>query len=827
MRFLAIVVLSLVLICAALGCDKDDAQFEDVSYVPPPRYIEPLGDDDDDNDSAPIPGDDDDSGNTLPDWLVARPQLQNRSLWRQEIDMDAAPWPRNLGAIGVGNGKVFGILGNQYPLGSWHNLGGPDYEMDLKWFTDKEPWMVVHGRYLQPTQQSISRVRRAPIVITTAQNEVLEWTSVNFAPIDAENELAEHALISVWIVRNLGSRSIMDVNLEIDSNFGNFDGAALTEQNYEGRWLHVRPIGVEPLPGDAFNDMWIPVGDLGPREEKVIVLPYVFVTADDDPAEVFEAIAGSDLDSLINRTILWWDAWFDGLAEYDTPDPKFNDLMNGLALAIKVNTASNGGISQMSQYSHVWNRDTHGPSVYYPLVGGVEDLRAAVDYHWLAVLNTGGIANAYSLNFPTTPIPPEPDWDSMGVMGGHTRAEGPTTVVLQYENYFNATADLDVIEERWGMLKHLLLKQYFIDDCLQPFSGDETFEDLLQVGIGENLFDEPDESILSFYSSMLMLRAARFMAARAEDLGYDADADTFADLADRVLDCAEDTFWFDDLGYYAVRMDEPTREPIRQPYEDISTMPLWLDVMPRDAARVKENFESVLDILGTKKGTIVTPLATVYRLLLPWVGSAVQTGMSHGYWLNNLDKMFHPTADTAFERWADIPTAAGFTDEAIVLPDYGHLSLFHEPWGIVGDTSARFRSWESGIFAHAFLFHLTGFAVDFPNGSVDLAPHLPPRWPEFAVRGLAFGEGRFDLTVAREGRKGRRVTIKTDADAAFTLNLTIPLDAEVDGVDINGEPLGDSAYEMTVNDYGRTVVTLAPLNVAAEKTTEVTIRTAE
>ncbi len=826
----ACLVIFSILLCALVflgsNCETTDYNtYDSPNYHPPtPEDNFPTDDDTDDYQH----GDDDASGPAeLPQWLSNRPYLQNRSLWGQDIDMDDPEWVRNLGCMGIGNGKVFGILGDQYPLGTWHNLGGPTYEMDLKWFTDKEPWLIVNNNYLEPTRQSIGRVRKTPVVIATHTNDRLEWTSVNFAPIGTPNELTEHALVSIWIVRNLGVTPVQDVYLEIDSNFGRYQSGSLIEQNYDGRWLSIRPLGVEPVAGDANNDMWIPFGTLAAGQEKVVVLPYVFTRGGEDPRAIFEAIRDTDVDTLLGATIRWWNEWFAGMTTIDTPSEKFNDLLYSLALAVKVNQAEQGGICQMSQYSHIWNRDTHGPTMYFPLLGLGEDVRDALDYHWGAVLQNGGLSNAYAADLDISNPPPPPDWDAMGVMGGFTRAEGPSTIVLQYENLYKANGDITVIEERWGMLKHALLKQQFVDGCLLHFSGDETFEDIMEVSFGENPLPDPDESVLSLYSSLLMIRASHFMADMAERLGYTDDADTFTQLIHDVEQCLEDTYWVAGRGLYAIKAQTDTREPFPYPYEDISTMPLWLDAMPRDDERVIENFETVMDLLGRRDGTIVSTLPWFYQLLLPHIGNAIQTGMSHAYWLNNLDKMFHPTADIAFERWQDVPTPAGFTDEGVIVTDYGHLQLIREPWGVVANVSARFRSWESGIMGHAFLFHLSGYDYSVPDGRVSLAPHLPRKWSDFALRALAYGDARFDLEVLREGRTGRRIILTTDADASFELSLVVPLDGEVSSVEINGNSLPGSQYEASTNNYGRTVVTFAPLDIPADAEVDIVITTVE
>ena len=749
----------------------------------------------------------------LPRWLLERPYLQNLSLWGQDIDMADPPLVRKLGCMGVGNGRVFGILGNQFPLATWHNLGGPTYQTSFKWFSDKEPWLIAGGRKQRPLRQSIHRVRNTPVVIARARNDLLEWTSVNFAPVFPADTRAEHALVSVWIVRNVGRAPAIGVQLEIDSNFGRFTDGALRESDWEGRYLDIRPIEVEAFSGEESDDARIPVGDLAPGQETAVTLVYVFTQAGQDALEFFMAAAEAGVDALLESTVAAWEGWASRIAQVRTPDPKFNDLMRGHAVAIKINQAVSGGVSEMSQYSHTWLRDTHGPSLYYPAVGLVEDYRDMVDYLWGAALIEGRLANAYNVDYDLSDLPPQPDWENLGEMSGRQRAEGPSLLVLEYENLYRATGDLSPVAERYGMLRHALLDQQFVDGCLQHFSSDETFEDLMEIVFGENFLAEPDESTLSLYSSLLMIRAAGFMAEAASLLGFDDDAAMFEELADSVLDCLEQTFWMEEHGRYAVKADTQTREPFWQPYEDVSTMPLWLQALPADSPRVISNFERTLSLLGRPGGTIGSPMGHPYDEIFFFIKEGVQTGMSHGYWLSNLDRMFHPLADEAFRRWCEVHSAAGFTDEAVIVDDYGHLGILREPWGFVCDVSNRFRSWESGVMGYALLYHLTGYDVRLPEYRVRLAPHLPPEWDRTAFYGLACGQGRFDLEVSSTDGPGRLIEIAADATVGFDLELTVPLDGEVVSASLDGEELPASAYAVEINRYGRTIVTFDPVAI--------------
>jgi hypothetical protein len=396
-RLFAVLLFGLLLVT---GCDVGDENvYHELTFEPTPPDESPTPPDYDDDTDGGIDDDDDVPIGPLPQWLVDRPQLQNRSRWRQDVDMAKPPRVAKLGCQGVGNGKVFGILGNQFPLASWHNLGGPTYQKNDKWFSDKEPWLIAQGAYQRPDTQSISRVRHAPVVIAAAANERLEWTSVNFAPHYADEPLVEQALVSVWIVRNLTQAPLTGLYLEIDANFGGFDGKGLHETDWSNRNLAVRAIGAPMTSGDKPNDVWIVLDDLGPGEEQVVVVPYIFAQPGDDPDEIYAAIEGADIDAILESTLRWWNAWARQMTRFETPDDKFNDLFDSLALGIKVNQAAGGGLSQMSQYGSVWLRDTHGPSLLLPLVGLTGDLKEFLDYHYGAVLIRGGLSNAVDSDY--------------------------------------------------------------------------------------------------------------------------------------------------------------------------------------------------------------------------------------------------------------------------------------------------------------------------------------------------------------------------------------------------------------------------------------------
>jgi hypothetical protein len=808
LKIAALLLLSFVLVCVSCGDDDDDTDSTD----------DDVADDDDDDDDAAVDDDDDDDAD-LAKWILDRPYLQNRSLWSQTIDMANPVWPRELGCIAIGNGKTFGIVGNQYPLAGWHNMGGPDYQADLKWFSDKTPFFKINGRVQSPDFTSSHRVRNSAIVIVEAENEFVEWTSVNFAPIYPDNVAAEQSLISVWIVRNVSGKILRNMELVVNSTFGEYKNGALRETSFEGDFLTARPIGHDHQASQA-GDLSIPIEEIFPGYEAVVVLPYVFTGYKEKSDPVFEAIETAGVDALLESTLQAWNDWASQITVVETPDEKFNDLIRGLAVSIKINQAETGGVSEMNQYSHSWLRDIYGPAIFYPLIGLVEDYEDMIDYMWGATLVNGRIANAVVLDLDISDPPEQPDWDSMPTMTGRTRAESPSVWVMNHETHYRATGDLTRIEQRWGMLKHAVLGQMYVDGCLLHFSTDETFEDLMEVAFSENFLEEPDYSTLSLYSSLLVMRAAGFLSEMAGLLGYTSDETLFADLADDVENCMEDTFWMEWPGRYAVKAYTASREPHVQPYEDVNTMPLWLNALPVDDERVVRNFESTLEILGHSDGLLYSPIGFPYNLLFGHVEKGVLAGMSHGYWLNNLDKMFHPMASTAFDQWRNVFSETGFTDEAVVVDDFGHMQILREPTGFAGDISSRFRSWESGVMGYAFLYHLLGMVVDVPAQTLALAPQIPTDWPEFAIRGLAYDGDVFDVEVSAVGA-GRTIAVETGA--AFDLLLTVPIDGDVSQVLVDGAALSPGDYTVEENAYGITLVKLQAMAIGAGERVEVEV----
>ncbi|MEM2914916.1 MAG: hypothetical protein QXH91_05920, partial [Candidatus Bathyarchaeia archaeon] len=125
---------------------------------------------------------DDDKDVGLPAIFYEHPYLSDWSSWYSEFDHKKPKPLRSLGALGIGNGRVFSLVAAWTPYNRLHNLIGPDYQKDERFFSDK-----IFGVYANNTQIDWSiergyRVRKSAINITYAEQSGLEFWTIDFAP---------------------------------------------------------------------------------------------------------------------------------------------------------------------------------------------------------------------------------------------------------------------------------------------------------------------------------------------------------------------------------------------------------------------------------------------------------------------------------------------------------------------------------------------------------------------------------------------------------------------------------------------------------------------
>ncbi len=744
------------------------------------------------------------------DYFSERPWLLDVSSWSAPGCGDGQPnEARYMGDFGVGNGHAFTLSGYACPLNTLHTMAGPDYQQEADFFRDT--YMQFGPEAPVVTDGRMFRVRRTGILIAVEKSEKLELSTLTFAPFGSgDSDPVNRSIIRVVVVRNLGENKQSEVKIvSTDASLAN---ASLTRER--------RLVLLDPAQGDAEN---FDLGDLDPGQEKTVVFAYVMWMRDTgSPDDTIAALRAADIDGLLEATRDDWHGFIDGAARLESPDRRVDDLLEGMLVTVRNQTAWLGGVSPMSRYSLMWIRDTAGVVRFYLKMGLFEQARAILDYYHLGAVMRGDIANALDLDLDPSDPPPEPDWASMPPFEGRTAGEVPSYLPLMAHWYSQATGDSGLVDEQYQFLKRALVAQNVDSQGLIGFSGDETYRGAMSMAFGLDI--EPDYAGLckSANSSFLFGAASEALAVEAEAHGYDDDAESLRARAQLVREAADRHYWTEG-GYWApfLYIDDPGNLP--PAFEDVTTKPLWTGYTDADDERARENLVNVMAQIGRRDGFLQSPLDERYKNYLGFeVSKGVYTGMMPGYYLTNLALTDHPDAEKAFNALALAPSPSGNFTEYQVYDDYSVLQLIYEASGSLGDMTARYRPWEGSISLEGMLAYLTGFEPDAAKGAVSLAPRLPNNWPGMKWSKLRVGDILFDLELSELGGE-RRVTVTPSGQATLLVSVSVPLGkVSIKRVIVNGERLGRDDYTLW-GPLGTTRVRLEPIEATSDEPLDVTV----
>jgi hypothetical protein len=785
----------LALFLAAAGCGSSSALPGDLSR-PVPALPEP----------DLWPG----SGTDLPDapFIRRMPELADVSTWAFTVQDSEAPsaGSADLPYLGTGNGSVFCLLGTRRPLNAVHGLLGPTYQREDPWFCFPDiVWTVLQaGDPVVFQEETLWRVRGSAVILTRERSSRVEMWTVTFAPFPepwpGTPRPETQTLFRLTCLRNLTGQRLEDLGVQVKIaaggrvEEGSLTGTAGTRS--------VRILSLGRAGENRSGALFLPV-TLGPEEEACEA--FALITSSpaypEPPAlEAVRELTRTDVEQRLLATVRAWQAWCRAGAGLRSPDPRVNDLVEGLSVTDKVQTTIYGGPVQASHYSLVWNRDTYGPMRWFTFTGREAEARGILDYHFAAVRYRGGLANAYPADQDPAAAPPPPtaeEWTDMGTFTGRTAAEGPSFLVLDYERYLLQTGSLESfrpedLTARLDMLRACVFQQALSEDGLLPFSGDETFRPQMAISFGLGVEYPFERNAWSFASGVLLAAAAEGLArieeAAAAVLGTDAlaPAERARALADRVRTATMNHFWNPAGGYFEPFLLRPDQEPAGAPYGDVDAVPFW----------VGETFpgtdpEACADVLVQRllsgQGVFFSPAdPALQRLLGSVIGEGIYTGMTPGFTLWTLASTFHPQGETSFNAMDDHADPGGNYPEVVAHDDTSPLMPVYDPVGILGELWARYRSWEGGINAEAILFYLSGYEGDPVRNRIRLAPRLPNRWPFYHLTGLPMGRSRLDLHVERTGLACMRIRADLSPGAApVTARVVVP-GPELAAASLNG-----------------------------------------
>ncbi len=695
------------------------------------------------------------------DWLTDVSRWEQR--WGPEEELTENPGRRSSGTFGIGNSRVFGLVGLDEPWNTLTNAIGPGYQRDGGFFGDCGIGLRGMGTDLVPVGARVQSTRDAPVVRTETDfggGLFLRTTDVAVPGQDVISRLVE-------VSRTQGGPEV-DLALTIDLALS--DGEVLAPD--EPGLLQVRGdrqmlVSCDVVPTVLDGRATYELGPIGEGENVELTCTHAFAavgaplpTLQGTVAEALEASRAEHL------------AFLDSGLRLETPDPAVDDLLSGMLTTLATQTAANGIVSPMHRYTSGWLRDAEGPVRLFLRSGHDDRARGILDATVASLTERGAIANSFPLTIDVDAVvPPEdPDtfWAQADFMPGRNAAEAPSYGPILHDLYVGTTGEESILSPgRMAFLEQSLLRQDMDEQGRLQFSGDETYRWLMAVTIGETV---PEEVGWSAGSSLLLAHAAERLLARGGDPALGDVAATARAGADSYTDpqgFVSPIRFFDNEGLFP------------GPYEDVSTQPLWLDpTAPTEADAT--NVEVMATRLMGEDGVLRSNTLGI-------------TGMSHGFWLANLAALDHPDLETAFDGLAAVATPSGHFEEGHG-PDGGALSLVHQPDGMGADAVARYRPWEGGDALAGMLRALIGQGGDALQARLVLAPRLMNGWPSLSAAGLRFAGVRVELEL--EGYdEGQLLRVSRETGHGRTWDLSVSLRAPAgrvfERVFLDGLPFAD------------------------------------
>lgn len=711
-----------------------------------------------------------------------------------------------LGALGTGNGHVFGQVGLASPLNTLHSLVGPTYERRPDFFGDYAITLVPsEGGDAAFEREWAGRSLSAPVVFTEGLRGDLVLQTIDFAP-PADSGDARFCFVRLLTVRNRGAVASGDTVLRVRAHNkvpAVEDGVLL--ETSRTRTLTTR--FADPGATAVERTLTMPVGVLEPGADRMFTLFHC--TADGEgPVAVPDGEPGDWLDGLA-QSYGDWDA---KLVQIDVPEPWVADFLDGMKMTLKVQTASTGATCPMSEYTRTWPRDNIGPVMALLDFGAHEDVEGMLDYLYAAIRYRGDLGNSYAADLDPANAPEPPDWESLGTLATKESAETPSYMVIMYGLHHRFTGSIDRAAERWSLLRRCMYGVAFGPDHQLSFTGDETFRAAMNAALGLFLEHPHHEESWSANSSALWLGAGREFERLAAAQGLDDQVDEvramFADVEASAV-----SHYLGEDGCLASLIDRASGD-VFPPFEDVSLQVTWSGWKDGDDPVASANVACLVDRLAREPGVLQSDLHPDYFGIFDGGDEGVYTGMLPGYTLAALTDVGHPDAEAALHAVRQSLDTSGNLHEYLLFQKRNGLSLIYDPVGTIGDYTAKFRPWEGGIVADAVFRYLVGLRPDATTNTLDFRPHLPAGWDRTAFSNLRVGAGRYDLAVERDG-EAVVVTVTSRASADATVSVRWDAgDGNPPGFAIDGAPVDEGEITRFAH-FGQASARTPPIVLAA------------
>jgi glycogen debranching enzyme len=291
-------------------------------------------------------------------------------------------------------------------------------------------------------------------------------------------------------------------------------------------------------------------------------------------------------------------------------------------------------------------------------------------------------------------------------------------------------------------------------------------------------------------------QALRALEAMARSKGDFATMTWAAGKADRMEANFDAAWWMANRTLYADSLDNPGNVRLQQKHW-INATPMEVLLAPENRANRALNTLESRDFTGscglfhTGRGGGPTGAGELKCWTLPT--SVMAVGEANYGRLGNKKALFYMKS-IANQLDLEMP---GALPEISPSPEYLPFVDFR-------DRAMFMQAWSSYGVQWPVIHHFLGIRPNVPAGSVSVVPDVPDDWPGLSVKNLQVGGGTVAASASHEGNS---YTTKVEASVAgeLTIGHTLPADAEVQSVTLDGEQVAVEDYDVVDTTRGREV----------------------
>lgn len=408
-----------------------------------------------------------------------------------------------------------------------------------------------------------------------------------------------------------------------------------------------------------------------------------------------------------------WDQWLKKGIQYNIPNTRIKDVIEGMLVVLKSCQSYDGGFMACPHcYSFSYFRDSHGALRGLAAAGHTDELRDFIQWAHNKYKSFGHIPNAGEMGGNSSVL-------NLHLSEENLASESTAYFVFLVKYYYEKTGNLNFIksvEESWKHAVDVQLHYAEKNNWNLKFNGDET-EQYVPAVDGNMYGPLPDWNRSSFGMSSVVMAIAstQFMIRYLDDAGRPEEKILYEAKLTKLKYSVDEKYWLEDKQIHDWTI-LPDGSRSTYTVTNFNLMPLWMGAKLNQGREVP-NVLNMLQYINPETGFL--PIAPG--------GNEGFTGHTMAYLLYDLAKLNHEKMHEVFQTLMS----------STIIGAWGSVSEFYGPHGV--ENSHSMNIFSTGINLCAILYYLFGIEPDAPAGYLKMNPHLPEVWKGASIENYKLG----------------------------------------------------------------------------------------